>query len=592
MRYGIRNVFALAIVGLMATRCGGGQAPTRPSTTSPVASIAVAGPAESVPISGGHFGAATIAPSLSRAASGSAATVATAPGAPSDLNSYTITGTDGHQHIVDWRAPVDGGPPTSYVIEAGSAPGLSDLANFDTGNTGTTFNADVVLGTYYVRVRARNAAGTSPPSNEIRVTASGCRVPSPPTGLTSAVVSLSRYNSLTLSWNPIADVFGYSIRWGVDPANLRGGISAGTNNSLTTAVTGPATLYASVHATNACGTGPPSPPIEIALPQPPCLLGNVTPPPPTGLSASVTGSTVMLTWSAPTTTCAPSGYIVESGSSSGLSNLSIVSTGSRAPTFSASGVANGTYYIRVRAVSDAGTSVRSNEVTVTVGGPAPCASAPGAPSGLSVSVNGSSLMFTWSAPVGGCAATGYVLEAGSSTGASNLANFSTGSTATIFSRSEVASGIYYVRVRAANAAGVSGPSNEVVVIVGGSTPSPTSVTGRWVGVTPDGWILDPGTDSCDLEWDLQLDLTQSGTAVTGTATTRVRKVARPGCDPIGLVETASLLSGTVGSGTISFTLPGDRGLIIYFSGTFTATRMAGTMTAFGSRAGSFAVNRQ
>jgi hypothetical protein len=60
----------------------------------------------------------------------------------------------------------------------------------------------------------------------------------------------------------------------------------------------------------------------------------------------------------------------------------------------------------------------------------------------------------------------YVLEAGSTPGASNLANFPTGNAATIFVASGVSAGTYYVRIRAMNAGGTSAPSNEVVVVVG------------------------------------------------------------------------------------------------------------------------------
>jgi hypothetical protein len=65
-----------------------------------------------------------------------------------------------------WNAST--GSPSSYVVEAGSAAGLSDLANFDTGGTSTTLRATGVgRGDYLVRVRARNACGISAPSNEV-----------------------------------------------------------------------------------------------------------------------------------------------------------------------------------------------------------------------------------------------------------------------------------------------------------------------------------------------------------------------------------------------------------------------------------------
>jgi len=68
---------------------------------------------------------------------------------------------------IAWKAPTTGGAPTSYILESGSAPGLSNIENFSTGNTATVFTADKVgVGTYYVRIRASNSAGAGPPSNE------------------------------------------------------------------------------------------------------------------------------------------------------------------------------------------------------------------------------------------------------------------------------------------------------------------------------------------------------------------------------------------------------------------------------------------
>src|SRR5262249_29260511 len=64
-------------------------------------------------------------------------------------------------------------------------------------------------------------------------------------------------------------------------------------------------------------------------------------------------------------------------------------------------------------------------------------SAPGPPSGLSVAAVGSNVSLSWFAPSSGGTPTAYTVEAGSLPGAANLANFSTGSTATSFSASGV-----------------------------------------------------------------------------------------------------------------------------------------------------------
>src|SRR5205823_4513755 len=84
--------------------------------------------------------------------------------APATISGNTVT--------LNWT-PAAGDAATSYVLEAGSASGRSDLANADTRSQQPTLTAtEVPPGTYFVRVRARNASGTSAPSNEISVVVS------------------------------------------------------------------------------------------------------------------------------------------------------------------------------------------------------------------------------------------------------------------------------------------------------------------------------------------------------------------------------------------------------------------------------------
>jgi len=67
---------------------------------------------------------------------------------------------------MSWEPPTTGGKPTGYLIESGSASGLSDIEKGIPTAT-PSFSAEKVgPGTYYVRVRAVNAAGSGPPSNE------------------------------------------------------------------------------------------------------------------------------------------------------------------------------------------------------------------------------------------------------------------------------------------------------------------------------------------------------------------------------------------------------------------------------------------
>jgi hypothetical protein len=205
---------------------------------------------------------------------------------------------------------------------------------------------------------------------------------------------------------------------------------------------------------------------------------------PSGLSATVTGSTVTLSWSAPVGGDSPSSYIVQAGSSPGLSDLASFDTGGTTTTLAVLNVPGGTYYVRVRGNNSAGAGAPSNEFLLVVAGGSPCG-AVSAPTGITASVTGNSVLITWAAPAG-CSPTNYVIQAGSAPGLSNLANFSTGSTATTFAASGVGAGTYYLRVLSASGGVLSGPSTEVAFVVGGcgtSPGAPTNVRATITGAT-------------------------------------------------------------------------------------------------------------
>jgi hypothetical protein len=106
-------------------------------------------------------------------------------------------------------------------------------------------------------------------------------------------------------------------------------------------------------------------------------------------------------------------------------------------------------------------------------GPSP-GPTPGTPSGLTVTAVGSTVTLNWNAAVGGGAVTSYIVEAGRTPGDSSVAVADTGSPSTTLTAFAVASGTYFIRVRARNGAGTSAPSNEVVILVGGSAGACTT----------------------------------------------------------------------------------------------------------------------
>jgi subtilisin-like proprotein convertase family protein len=197
---------------------------------------------------------------------------------------------------------------------------------------------------------------------------------------------------------------------------------------------------------------------------------------PVGLSGTVSGTTVVLSWAPPATGVTPTTYILEAGSAPGASNVIVYNTGSAATSYTATGVGAGIYYVRVRASHGGTTGVASNEITFRIGAgaiPPSAGGPPGPPLGLAARTSGSNLTLSWSVPALGARPTTYIVEAGSGPGRSDLATFSTGNAVPSLSAPGLGAGTYFVRVRAANSAGVSAPSNEVVFAVGGA-PVPTA----------------------------------------------------------------------------------------------------------------------
>ena len=198
------------------------------------------------------------------------------------------------------------------------------------------------------------------------------------------------------------------------------------------------------------------------------IASALAPNAPLDLSATVSASTVTLTWAAPGTGDAPAGYIVFASLSP--SGPAIATLPVSATTLTVSNVADGIYYVHVRAANNEGISAASNEVMVVVpGGSGGCALPPTAPTNLSGTTSGNQVTLAWTPAAAGCPATAYVVQAGSATGLSDVAVINVGGTTTLSAAAPP--GTYFVRVLAVNAAGGSAPSAEIVITV---TPAGSS----------------------------------------------------------------------------------------------------------------------
>jgi streptogramin lyase len=159
--------------------------------------------------------------------------------------------TNGLELTLAWE-PL--GASLSYVLEAGSAPGLKDVYVGDIGNRTTLTASAPAAGTYFLRLRARTARGVGFPSNEVHVTLGSphCVSPPAPTGFTADV----RRETLTLEWNAVAGAISYQLEAGTarELANAYvGNVGSNTSVRFNVATVPRMPYYLRVRAVASCG---------------------------------------------------------------------------------------------------------------------------------------------------------------------------------------------------------------------------------------------------------------------------------------------------------------------------------------------------
>jgi len=246
----------------------------------------------------------------------------------------------------------------------------------------------------------------------------------------------------------------WSIAWTLDPGSGRGSVLNVVDHTPEIGVLGPISsfaedtsgeLYLMVYGFGAAGR-------IVKL-----VNDRVAPTAPANLTSQISGRTVSLGW---TGVAGATQYRIEAGSRAGATDLAVIDTGSTQTSFTANGVGDGVYYVRVKAIIGAAAGTPSNEVVVAIGA-GPCSTTPAAPVGLTASVSGRFVALNWAAAG---TITSIMLEAGFSPGSANAAVIVLDAGARAFS-TNAPPGTYFVRVRATNACGTSAPSNEVMVAV-------------------------------------------------------------------------------------------------------------------------------
>lgn len=253
-----------------------------------------------------------------------------------------------------WDANQDG-LTAGYHVLVGTSPS-DPLVVLDVARNTSVALPLPVGGRYYVAVRAYTGSGAvGPPSAEAVVDLRS--VPGPPAALNANVSG----PTVRLSWTDSStggDPLTYLLTAGTSPgsANLLAGVPLGDVNSVSGDLP-PGIYYVRVQGANLVGVGPPT---DLTFE----IGGGYRPQSPSNLRRRWNGSTVTLTWDAPTgdPNSMPTSYLVEAGTAAGASNVGGLNVGNTL-SFSVD-VPPGTFYVRVRGVNARGVSDPSNEVVV------------------------------------------------------------------------------------------------------------------------------------------------------------------------------------------------------------------------------------
>ena len=259
---------------------------------------------------------------------------------------------------------------TAYLLDVSTsstfASFVSGYNSLNVGNTLTNAINSLTCGTtYYYRVRAINACGTSVSSNTITVVTSACcATPGAPSANAATGIGTT---SFTANWNTVAGATDYLLDVSTSSTFATfvsgyNGVSVG--NVLTSSVntlTCATTYYYRLRANSACGTSVNSNTITVVTTS--CCTAPAVP-----VANAATGigtASFTANWNTVPTATA---YLLDVSTSStfagfvsGYNNVNV----GNVLTTSVSGLTCATtYYFRVQAMNACGTSVSSNTITM------------------------------------------------------------------------------------------------------------------------------------------------------------------------------------------------------------------------------------
>ncbi len=289
--------------------------------------------------------------------------------------------------------------------------------------------------------------------------------------------------NVTFVWTAVAGATNYVVRAGVAPGVYFAAFNVG--NTTTTGAAAPAvgTYYVRVDAI-VNGTAMPSNEITVVV-----TSMFVPPAAPTGLEGFINGTSVLLTWTLGTGGGAPTNLLLFAGTTPGGSDVGVFSLAASATQMSAINVPARTYYLRLVAQNQGGTSAASNEVVLTMPVGGGCSAPPSR--GFSTAAFGRYVQFSWS-PVPGISA--QRLDFSTAPGGPATLSQPFGPTTGRWGVSGAPLGTFYGRLVSAFSCGSQSAGPEVAFTIDGAPPpgprSPNPPAGQRLPFRNDGGVID------------------------------------------------------------------------------------------------------
>ena len=382
---------------------------------------------------------------------------------------------------------------TKYYLDVSSDAAFSAILtsynNLDVSNVNTYAVSGLTGGaTYYYRIRAFNASGTSSNSGTVTI----LTIPAVPTASAASSYSSAGFSA---NWGTVTGAGGYRL-----DVSTSSGFGAGTfvagyeNKDMSGAATAAlaslssgTNYYYRVRSYNASGTSASSLSITaLTIPAAPVAAA----------SSSVTETGFTSNWN--TTTGAVKYYLDVStdstfGAGNFLAGYENKDVGNVASCVLSGLTASTKYYYRVRSNNSSGTSTNSNNISILTAPPAPVSLA-------ATSSQESSFNANWNSSTG---AAGYRLDVSTEnnfiTFETDFENKDVGNVTTYNVSGITPEKNHYYRVRAYNAGGISANSSVIKLIgipraVDASSITQTSFTANWKTI-PDvlGYRIDVAT---------------------------------------------------------------------------------------------------